>query len=554
MLEMDIRGNIYYKNQCLNSKQLMSGMKKVERILSNLQLDKKEIVALYFERNVEMITTIFALLRLKIPFMPIDKKLPLKRINNMLQQANIKIIITDENAKKNTNYRIINIKEKVNDTNLKNEILNRESSDIAYVIFTSGSTGEPKGVVVGRRAFNNFVRSISDKLGISKYESILCATNYSFDMFFLEAVVGLLNGLNVFLTENLSGTNPREVVRLISEHNINCLQFTPSTLLLLKEVNGDLSFLNNVKCLLLGGEQLSIELLKNLQKIEGLRIYNLYGPTEATVWVSFKELTKSKEITIGSSIDNVDIFLLDENGEKIADGRKGQICLSGVALAEGYLNGERGGFFESKQQGKRIYKTGDIGYYNEKGEIVFSCRKDRQIKLRGFRIELDEIDAVLQRHEAVMFSKTLLDEERQKIVTLCKAEEDISIADVNSICMRELPYYMVPEKFIFIDSIPLLNNGKIDKTELQSIFVRLKHKSREEKELSLIEQCIYKYTDVVIKEDTLFSTLKLNSLDYIKLIVEIEKECEIEFEDKYLNPESFIYAYDMINYVKNAMN
>lgn len=552
MIEMNIKGAVYYKNKYISREQLMIMVEKIESTISSLSIHQNEVVGLYFDRNVEMLATIFAMLRLQIPFMPIDKKLPQKRIMNMITQANVQTIMSDEDIGGFAKCKMVNINKRPKDKNINK---NKRYSKIAYVIFTSGSTGEPKGVVVGRNALSNFITSISDKLEIAKYKSVLCATNYAFDTFFLETIVCLLNGLNVVLTEELAGTNPRKIIRLIDKYDVECVQFTPSTLVMLREVNGDLSFLNNVKCILLGGEQLPEEMLKELKKNRGLKIYNMYGPTEATVWVSFKELTENEEVTIGNSIDNVEIFLLDDEGRKISDDTLGQICISGVALAEGYLNNkEKGGFERYGDTGEKIYKTGDLGRYNHDGEIVFIGRMDRQIKLRGFRIELDEIDKVLQKNDSVMFSHTFLDKKNNKIVTLCKTKEQVSTSYINNICINELPHYMIPENIIFVDKIPLLNNGKVNKFELKKMFEDMSDKIVNTKILKDITQIIYTKTEHIIYNNTMLATLKLNSIDYIRIIVEIEKKYGIEFEDKYLNPESFMYVYDIIHYVEQRLD
>ena len=552
MIEMNIKGAVYYKNKYISREQLMIMVEKIESTISSLSIHQNEVVGLYFDRNVEMLATIFAMLRLQIPFMPIDKKLPQKRIMNMITQANVQTIISDEDIGGFAKCKMVNINKRSKDKNINK---NKRYSKIAYVIFTSGSTGEPKGVVVGRNALSNFITSISDKLEIAKYKSVLCATNYAFDTFFLETIVCLLNGLNVVLTEELAGTNPRKIIRMIDKYDVECVQFTPSTLVMLREVNGDLSFLNNVKCILLGGEQLPEKMLKELKKNMGLKIYNMYGPTEATVWVSFKELTENEEVTIGNSIDNVEIFLLDDEGRKISDDTLGQICISGVALAEGYLNNkEKGGFERYGDTGEKIYKTGDLGRYNHDGEIVFIGRMDRQIKLRGFRIELDEIDKVLQKNDLVMFSHTFLDKKNNKIVTLCKTKEQVSTSYINNICINELPHYMIPENIIFVDKIPLLNNGKVNKLELKKMFEDMSDKIVNTKILKDITQIIYTKTEHIIHNNTMLATLKLNSIDYIRIIVEIEKKYGIEFEDKYLNPESFMYVYDIIHYLEQRLD
>lgn len=554
-MELKIRGNVRFNNQYYSCEELNELVNVFEINLDKYLFEKNEIVGLLIGRGVEMIVLMFALIKKQIPFLPIDKKTPNKRIENIISQAKVQKIICDEVPAFASDAQVIyvdSLNEKVKDRAVGSRI----GSLFAYVLFTSGSSGLPKGVIIGRPALQNFVSAIISKLELQKYKSILCATNYTFDIFFLESIAGLCASLDVILTENVVADNPKNVIDTIVKNEVDCVQFTPSSIAFLRDVNNDFSFLKNVKNILLGGESLPPKLLCDLKALEGVKIYNLYGPTESTVWVSLKELTNTNEITIGTSLDNVEVFLLAEDGTKISDDRQGEICIAGAALGEGYVGGEKGGFTECAI-GKRkikVYKTGDMGRYTKSGEIVCLGRKDRQVKLHGFRIELDEIDNIILKREDILYSCTILHE--QKLVSFCKVKNKISQQELLNYCKENLLYYMIPSKIVFLDENSLMINGKRDVEALRGYLGREEvcFDDEENDTYSIIANRIVSITNInSFSIDTSIEKLNLSSIEYIKLIVDLEKTFEVAFEDEYLSGKAFSKISDIVDYINNCL-
>lgn len=441
-------------------------------------------VAMATERNAAMIIAMLAVLKTGAAYVPIDTNYPSDRINYMLDAAKVSLIITHAHLSKklaqNATPILID-----NDGQLTSKLeqsihLNfpdETSLDShAYLIFTSGSTGAPKGVTLAHKTVCNFLHAMASAPSIQIGDKLLACTTVCFDIAVLEIFLPLVNGGTVVLAQREQVLDPAQLISLIEQHDIDIMQATPSTWRMMLEMGWRGK--RNMK-ILCGGEALPPELSESLL-LKSSSFWNLYGPTEATVWCSRHRIEsddgESGSVTIGKPIENVDMFLLDDNMQLVPPGVPGELYISGNSLADGYLNREdltSEAFIETTlcNQTSRLYRTKDLARYDTYGNITFLGRADDQVKVRGYRIELGEIETVLNQYPQFHLAVTNVHEIKpgdKRIIGYYQPTQNskIDIEDVKLFIKRTLPEYMVPSLFIKLEQIPLTPNGKINRRAL----------------------------------------------------------------------------------------
>ena len=468
---------LVFEDKQLTYRQLNERSNQLARVLRNKGVVPGAIVGIMAERSLEMIAGIFGILKAGGAYLPIDPEYPQDRIIYMLEDSGTKILLIK--GKRQQKLAFDGETVDLGDDELYRcgsfelNVINTPD-DLAYVIYTSGSTGKPKGVMIRHISVNNLIKGIADKIEFLPGKTILCITTISFDIFVLETLMPLAIGMKVIIAGDNCRNDPKLVLDLIKENNIDMLQMTPlrMSMLIKGKDSGDLPF-DNLKEIMIGGEAFSESLLNQVRKVTNARIYNMYGPTETTVWSAVNELTRACKVTIGKPIANTHMYILDENKQPVPIGAAGEIYISGAGLARGYLNrpelnSER--FVDNIfEPGERMYRTGDIARWQPDGNIEFLGRVDHQVKIRGFRIELGEIEAQLLSHEDIKEAIVTAKEGGNEDKYLCAyitAEKDITISGIREYLLKELPDYMIPSYFIRLEHIPLTPNGKIDRKAL----------------------------------------------------------------------------------------
>lgn len=569
-------GSIKFENRYFDSDYIRNEMQLIKRQLHSGRISKSEVVGLICPRTERLLITILALLEENITFLPIDVTIcPADRVRYMLDNANISKIITFGSIEFQTdnNITIINLdKADMNEENVCNEEYEEDGKDneLAYILYTSGSTGNPKAVEVTTKGLENFLIGVPEKIDFLKSDIIACLTNFTFDIFFLESVLALSRGLQVVLVNDVDSKNPRRISELIMNHHVTMIQMTPSRMKLLYLYDKSLSCLKQVQTIMLGGEKLPDSMLKILQESTNARIYNMYGPTETTIWSTISELTDSASVNIGEPIRNTTIYLLNDTLEIVSDNEIGEICIAGDGLAKGYINNEEqtNKHFVLLDTGKeqvKIYRTGDLGQYNEKNELIILGRIDTQVKIRGQRVELDEIDNVLVNFVDIENSVTCYIQEHDMdgLITYYVASEDIDNTCIIDFLASKLPAYMVPRIYIKIPSLIYTISGKVDRKSIIAKYgcqVELKERKKQnnvnEELFNTVKQAFAQNIerDVEISEDTLLSELGLNSISYISAIVYLEDVYNVEFDNEDLNMELYDSIGEIVQKIDELLN
>jgi amino acid adenylation domain-containing protein len=343
--------------------------------------------------------------------------------------------------------------------------------DIAYIVYTSGSTGKPKGVRVPHRTVVGFLDAITRELGLSGADRVLATTSPSFDPSILETFGTLMLGAHVIVASREQIQDPYALRALVESSGATVMQTTPSAWRMLIEAGwrGAPAFKA-----ISGSEALSVDLACELLERAG-EVWNLYGPTETTVWATaWRVHPPETGISIGQTLANTRIWVLDERRRRCPLGVPGEIYIGGRGVALGYvespeLTAEK--FLESPfNPGERMYRTGDRGRWRPDGTLEFLGRRDFQLKVRGYRIEPGEVEAALAAHpqvgSTVVTAREVEPGDTRLVAYIVCRQTAPAAVELREHLRRELPEYMIPQHFVALDAMPRLPNGKIDRNGL----------------------------------------------------------------------------------------
>ena len=435
-----------------------------------------ELVGIALERSIDMVTAALAIWRCGAAYVPLDPEFPRARLQSMLDDSGLRIIVTENSLAERLSLDHTN-------TIALTDIAWDEPAEtpggaglmadaIAYVIYTSGSTGQPKGVEIPHRAVCNFLRSMARKPGLSPEDRLLAVTTLSFDISILELFLPLTIGARTVIATAEETRDSRRLQNRIRESHATHMQATPATWRMLVESDwvGGEKF-----TAICGGENFPKDLAQTLFQRAG-RVFNMYGPTETTIWSTLYELKGGEEIVpIGQPIDNTRVYVLDANLEPTGVGVPGELYIGGLGVSHGYLG--KPALTESRfiaspfRPSETLYRTGDFVRWNNSGDLIFSQRLDDQVKVRGYRIELGDIESALVTHFAVSEAVVNVYEDepgdaRLAAYYVSREKSRVDAAELRTHLGQLLPAYMIPQHFIRIDSVPLTLNKKANRKAL----------------------------------------------------------------------------------------
>ncbi|MEY9095024.1 amino acid adenylation domain-containing protein [Paenibacillus sp. RC84] len=447
----------------------------------------ERIVALMASRSPLLLVGILGVLKAGGAYVAIDPAYPKERIDWMLEDCGEALLLT-EKAYAGVVTRAV-AEWYLDDPELYaadrgNPELVHKPDHLAYVLYTSGSTGRPKGVMIEHRGLAHFISGFRNRIPFEKSQSILAMASASFDIFVVENLLPLTLGMRIVLASEEERGDAVLLQGLIDAHGVDVLQITPSRFKWWMNQRGETDGLQKLHILMIGAEPLTADVLGRLRAATGARLFNLYGPTETTVWTSIREVTEGEDISIGTPIDGSVMMVLDEGLKLQPTGVTGEICIGGPGVGRGYLSHPEWdvAFVPNPYApGERMYRTGDLGRRLENGEFAYAGRRDFQVKIRGHRIEIGEIEQLLLRHEQVKETVVTAFQEEDGEYALCayvvmqnaaNAEPDGAApsgrltGQLREYLGDKLPSYMVPAFMVVLDAIPLTPTGKIDRRAL----------------------------------------------------------------------------------------
>ncbi|REK74754.1 non-ribosomal peptide synthetase [Paenibacillus paeoniae] len=348
------------------------------------------------------------------------------------------------------------------------------SDQLAYIIYTSGSTGKPKGVMIEQQPLSRFLASMVQALPIEDQEAILCLTTPAFDIFTVESLLPLAYGMTVIVANQEERYDAQALNRLLQAHPVTMAQMTPTRIhALLQEGAND--WMLRLELLCIGGEPFPHSLLHGIRKHTTAKVYNMYGPTETTVWSTSRLLDDEKEqryISIGRPLAGETAYIVDASGNLQPPGIVGELYIGGTGLARGYVNmpeltSEK--FVSLPAAGERAYATGDLARWREDGLLECLGRKDHQVKVRGYRIELDEIEGKLRKMSELQEAAVLAHKDEAgetELYAYVVAKGEWQPLEWREALRKELPDYMLPTHFVRLDAMPTTVSGKLDRKAL----------------------------------------------------------------------------------------
>ncbi|MER2492708.1 amino acid adenylation domain-containing protein, partial [Catenovulum sediminis] len=524
------------------------------------------LVGLCIDRSIDMLVGMLGILKAGGAYVPLDPDYPVARIEHMVAFAQLGCIITKEPLAQSTfaperNRQIICLDNPKKQTelagyptqNIDPTAIGLNAQQLAYVIYTSGSTGQPKGVMIAHHAAVNLIDWVNHQYSVNCADRILCVTSMCFDLSVYDLFGGLAAGACIVLADAQMAQDPSSLLQLMQTEQISFWDSVPSTfnhlVNFIEQEQPDYQ-LTSLRVVFMSGDWIPVSLPQRcLKYFPKVKVQSLGGATEGTVWSNVypieKDLSKESSIPYGKPIQNNRFYILDRYLKPVPKGVAGELYIGGVGVAEGYLNDEvktNAAFlpdpYNPQQKNPRMYKTGDRGRLLADDNMEFLGRLDYQCKLRGYRVELGEIENALNSHPAIKDSVTMVKEQsrgtgEQMLVAyvvlsqVCAQEEkSLDFVALKQYLQSHLPHYMVPSFFEILPSLPLNTNGKIDRKALPEPDFSQKNGyqepvSQNEKRLAGIWQAILKLDRVGATDN--FFELGGHSLLLTQVISKLQK-------------------------------
>ncbi|MCC5635067.1 amino acid adenylation domain-containing protein [Nostoc sp. CHAB 5844] len=498
----------------LTYRELNQRANQLAHYLRSLGVEKEVLVGICVERSVDMIVGLLGILKAGGAYLPLDPAYPQQRLAFMLADAGVSLVISHASFvdmfDKMTVVCMDTDWERIAQASQENPVSETTAENLAYVIYTSGSTGKPKGVLGLHRGAVNRFHWMWQTYPFTEGEVCCQKTSLNFVDSVWEIFGPLLQGVKTVIVGDRIVKDPHQFVETLAQHHVTRLVLVPSLLRVLLDTDSNLQQrLPKLKLWVTSGEALPIDLLHQFrQTLPESILLNLYGSSEVSADVTCYSITPTEQlperVAIGKAIANTEIHVLDQNLQPVPIGISGELYVSGAGLARGYINQpeltqERfinNPFRKAKitnkkddlsQQSKtqtsfidainplqtsnfrlqtsnRLYKTGDLVRYQANGNLEFLGRIDNQIKLRGFRVELGEIEAVLRQSSKIREVVVVVREQQQQLIAyvVSEGQQVINITELQRLLKETLPEYMLPSTFVILEALPLLPNGKVD--------------------------------------------------------------------------------------------
>jgi len=570
------------EDKSLTYKELNDWANEIADNLILSGVNKGEVIAVFAPRSFELIVGMLAIAKIGAIYLPLDAEYPKDRIDYMINHSRVEQILYShglENKLKYLEQNLIKIR-RTEHSIRPNPNIDIKQEDKAYLIYTSGSTGLPKGVTVSHRALSLHINSISAIYDVTEKDRSLLFAPLNFDPSLEQIYVALINGATLFIRQDETWS-PRELAERIELSKLTVINIPTAYWNIVteewseKKYNSCLSTLRLVIC---GGDRMLSSSVKQWQKadLDHVRLINAYGPTEAVITATTHDIEQNntnlqKNIPIGTILPHRKAYILDKNQRILPAGYIGELCLGGEILANGYLNLES----ETKNRFKeylysdnsdRIYLTGDLVYQDTSGVIHFVGRRDSQIKISGYRVELSEIEQIVNSSSEVIEATAVVmsnaGETQLAVFFAAKTSKDVKVK-VDQLLRKTLPQYMIPSSIVQLEKLPVTPNGKVDRTNLIKRLSELTADQNEsytppdteiERTLISIWNNIFNKDNIGILSD--FFTLGGNSLKAMRMISKINNKYGIKLtiKDIYDNKNIKSMAHIIEKYVNNSFS
>jgi amino acid adenylation domain-containing protein len=477
---------VVYEGDKLTYAELNNLSNILAQDLRSQGIGRNDIVGLLVDKNLYTVVGMLGILKSGGCYLPLDPGYPEARIHYMLEDSKTAIVITDQEHEGLLGESAVKkiLLEKVIDKDIQvaNIVQMNRPEDLCYIIYTSGTTGNPKGVMVEHGNIVRLFFNDAFQFNFSEKDVWTMFHSHCFDFSVWEMYGALFYGGKVVIIPSFVAMDPSRYLQVLKNHKVTVLNQTPTAFNnLMDECSRKDIYLNDLRYVIFGGEALVPFKLKVWkEQYPDVKLVNMYGITEVTVHATYKEI-ELKDIegnisNIGKPIPTTSLYVLDENRELVPQGVSGEIYVGGAGISRGYLN--KGELTNSKfldnpyREGERFYRSGDLGRILENGDLEYLGRIDSQVQLKGFRIELKEIEHNLRQHESIQDCVVIKRDSEEGHAYLCAyytGEEVLEVAALRAHLGKHLPKYMIPSYFVKMDEFPVTSNNKIAISKLPSI-------------------------------------------------------------------------------------
>lgn len=478
---------VKYNSTEITYMELNNKVNQLAKALRKLGVGKNSIIGVLMDRSEKMIIAIMGIIKAGGAYLPIDPKYPDKRIEYIVQNSKTGVLVTETDNIGDISFKgdLVNLNKLEEECQENLEIIN-EPDDLAYVIYTSGTTGNPKGVMVEHKSVINLVQALNEEI-YKNYQGqmkVALIAPFIFDASVQQIFASLLLGHTLDIVLEPVKKDGNKLFEYYVNNSIEISDGTPMHLKMLSNSIHSFSEELSLKHFIIGGDKLELNVVKKFyEKFKGKkpRITNVYGPTECCVdstafSIDAERIENFTSIPIGKPLMNFGIHILNEDMREVPVGGVGEIYISGPGVARGYLNNEEltvDKFIKQGEESPILYKTGDYARFHGDGNIDFIGRLDHQVKVRGYRVELGEIENNILKHELVNDVVVVAREENRDsmdsesyICAYYEAYEEIEEEDFREFLRELVPEYMIPSYFLKIDTFPETKSGKVDRKAL----------------------------------------------------------------------------------------
>lgn len=470
--------------------ELNRAANRMARLLCERLQKPSEIIAIYLDRSIEMLSAMLGVLKSGCAYLPIDPNYPSGRVIQTLEDAKPAVVITSQKMASHlgeVSSQILSLNEPLitTDKDEENPLLQVRPDDVAYVMYTSGSTGKPKGVLVTHHNVVRLLTQTEPWFHFNENDIWTMFHSFAFDFSVWEIWGPLTTGGKLVIVPFATSRSPEDFYALLAEQKVTVLNQTPSAFSLLNQVEESGRILPlALRLVIFGGEALQYRTLRNWFKRHGdekPQLVNMYGITETTVHVTYRvvhtaDAEGEQDSLIGVPIPDLQIHLLNSDLLPVPDGDVGEICVGGGGVAHGYLNrpdltAERFVPDPFSPFGAKLYRSGDLARRRADGELVYLGRGDNQVKINGFRIELGEVEAALADYPGVQQMCVIVysdDDGRQRLAAyfVMLGQDRPTPGEISRFLSQRLPPQMMPAFYMQLNTIPLTSNGKVDRAAL----------------------------------------------------------------------------------------
>jgi amino acid adenylation domain-containing protein len=480
------------EDACMTYAALNLLAERVAEYLRSRGVGAEVRVGVYLERSIELLVALLGVLKAGGAYVPLDPTYPLARLHFMIQDAQISLVLTQNHLQSNIasmakdSICLAPAMKSLPRKDMLKSVCATTPENLAYVIYTSGSTGVPKGVMISHKAVLNTLHWLQEVFCLDQKDIIAQKTSSSFTDSVWEFFWPVITGARMVIIDDFSVKDPRLLIRQLRNGGITITQFVPALMDALLEVASSLkeeALLPALKWVFNGGEMLPVRTARRwYAQLAHAKIANIYGMTESAIYATSYILeqapaSEQSSVLIGKPIGNAETYIITSDGQLCSPGTKGEICIGGKSLARGYLNhpeltAEK--FIPHpfcSEPSARLYRTGDLGRYLPDGNIECLGRIDHQVKVRGFRVELGEVETIMSWHPAVRKAVVALREIRpgdKRLVGYVLPEQghEIQATHLRSFLKEKLPEYMVPDAIVIMEAFPVTINGKVHRDML----------------------------------------------------------------------------------------